>query len=107
MSAEAKEYGQRIAEMLAASTFPDEQKAAWAALVPVMTLEQLKRFDALLKLNMHDQVEQEFEDVLTTIRAKVTEHELKVGVAQARHSQDLDALEKEFKALEAAAQQAA
>lgn len=106
MLAEAKEYGHRIAEMLAASDFSAEQKAAWAVVVPAMTLEQLKRFDALLKLEMREQVEQEFEDVLTTLRAKVTEHELKVGAAQTQHNQSLDALEKEFKALEAAAKAA-
>ncbi len=40
--------GQRLAALLALSSLPDEQKEAWAALVPQMTPEQVDQFISLL-----------------------------------------------------------
>lgn len=56
---ESQEYGKQLAQMLAASHFSDQQKRAWAALVPVMTATQLKKFHALLKADKlaHEQPE--------------------------------------------------
>jgi hypothetical protein len=45
---EARQMGQRLAALLAASELPNDQKQAWATLVPEMTFEQLDEFsDAL------------------------------------------------------------
>ena len=99
---DAQAYGQRIAEMLKATDFSAEQKAAWASLVPGMTPEQLKRFDAILKLNMREQIEQEFEDALTAMRAAVDKHEIAVGALRVQHGHELDAIEQQVKSLEAA-----
>jgi folylpolyglutamate synthase/dihydropteroate synthase len=45
---EARALAICLAQMLAASSMPEEQKAAWAALIPEMRLDQLSRFAVVL-----------------------------------------------------------
>lgn len=44
-----KSEGARLAYVLASSDMSDEMKSAWAALVPVMSIEELDRFMQLLE----------------------------------------------------------
>jgi hypothetical protein len=48
LAEEARELARRLSSALAASAMPDEQKAAWAALIPEMRLDQLSRFSVIL-----------------------------------------------------------
>lgn len=45
---EARSLAVSLAQMLAASSMSEEQKASWAAFIPEMRLDQLSRFAAVL-----------------------------------------------------------
>ena len=81
---DARAYGQHLASMLAASHFSVAEKQAWAVLIPDMSLEQLKKFDAVLRADMTAQSTHELED-------------LNIAITAARHQRDLSmaALETE------------
>lgn len=99
-TAKAREYGQHLAQMLAVSSFSDEAKQAWAALVPDMTPEQLIKFDELLKADMKAQTSVELEDTVVAIKAAQQSHDLSQVALGAQIDQTLDSIEAELDSAE-------
>lgn len=95
---EAHEYGQYLAEMLAASHFSVEEKQAWAFLLPNMTPEQLAKFDAILKADIKTQAGAELEDLLVTIRAAQHKSDLSMAALREKTHNALDGIEKDIEA---------
>ena len=96
--AEAREYGQHLAEMLAASHFSAEEKEAWAFLIPEMSNEQLKKFDAVLRADMSAQSAGELEDLVVSIRAAQHKRDLSLSALNEDTHQKLDQIEKDIEA---------
>lgn len=96
----AREYGQHLAQMLAVSSFSDEAKQAWAALVPSMTPDQLIKFDELLKADMKAQTSVELEDTVVAIKAAQHSHDLSEAALGAKVDQTLDTIEAELDSAE-------
>ena len=67
----AKDKGQRLAFFLSQSKMPQEQKEAWLALLPEMSLEQVEELLDILEaqhLNQEtDQVDDDFKENITAI----------------------------------------
>lgn len=56
-----EDVGKRLAVLLAVADISDEEKEAWTALVPSMSLEQLDRFARALEANIPGIVTPEIE----------------------------------------------
>jgi hypothetical protein len=65
---EARELAISLAESLAASSMPEQEKAAWAALLPEMRLDQLSRFAAALDVSVAQAAKAEVADVVRKMR---------------------------------------
>ncbi|MFZ2681871.1 MAG: hypothetical protein WAZ14_02155 [Patescibacteria group bacterium] len=94
--AEAREYGQHLAALLASSSFTPEQKQAWATLVPEMSPAQLIKFDDLLRLNLQTQSAGELEHVFVDVQAARHKFELSLAALNEQTHQALDEIEAEL-----------
>ena len=65
---EARDLAISLAESLAASSMPEQEKAAWAALLPEMRLDQLSRFAAVLDASVAQSAKAEVADVVQKMR---------------------------------------
>ncbi len=65
---EARSIAVSLARMLTASSMTDEQKAAWAALIPEMRLDQLSRFAAVLDASVEKAAKAECADAAQKLR---------------------------------------
>lgn len=92
----AHDRGRELYMLLRASSFTDEQKAAWAEIVPDLSLEQLDRLTVLLKQDLRQQIAEEFEDVFLKLKAAQTKHELSMSALALKTDQELAAIEKEL-----------
>ena len=68
LAEEARQLAVSLADALAASAMPDDQKAAWAALIPEMRLDQLSRFATVLDVYLSRAVKDEVADVIQKMR---------------------------------------
>jgi hypothetical protein len=66
---EARELAISFARLLAASSMSDEQKTAWAALIPEMRLDQLSRFAAVLDSSVTQSAKAELAETVQKFRA--------------------------------------
>lgn len=66
---EARVLAISLAESLAASSMPEQEKAAWAALLPEMRLDQLSRFAAALDASVAQAAKAEVADVVAKMRS--------------------------------------
>lgn len=66
---EARSLAISLAKLLAASAMPEEQKAAWAALIPEMRLDQLSRFAAVLDASVEKAAKAEVAETVQKFRA--------------------------------------
>lgn len=66
---EARLLAISLAESLAASNMPEQEKAAWAALLPEMRLDQLSRFAVALDASVAQAAKAEVADVVSKMRA--------------------------------------
>lgn len=87
--------------MLQASSFSAEEKAAWAEVLPLLSLEQIDRLSNLLEKNLQTQIAEEFEDTLLKIKAAKTKHDLSASALELRTEKELSAIERELDQLEA------
>lgn len=92
----AHDYGRKLYMMLEASSFSAEEKAAWMALLPELSLEQIERLSGLLEKNLMTQIADEFEDVLLKIKAARAKHELSRSALDLQTEQELAAIEREL-----------
>ena len=65
---EARDLAIVLARVLAASSFSEQEKAAWATLLPEMRLDQLSRFAAMLDTSVNNAANAEVADVLAQTR---------------------------------------
>lgn len=98
MANEAKEYGQHLAAMLAASHFSTQEKQAWAKLVPSMSPEQLAKFDGLLRADMRAQSAHELENTSIALREAMHKRDLALSALNLSTHAALDALEQDLRA---------
>ena len=98
MAQDAREYGQHLTLMLAASHFSAAEKQAWAELVPAMTKEQLIKFDALLQADMRALSAHELESTSIALRAAMHKRDLALSALNQDAHQALDELEQEIQA---------
>ncbi len=73
---EAKQLGERLAWLMAASSLPDDVKDAYMALLPDMTPELIDKLATMLEANIADatQIEtQEFVETLERVKTKYQE----------------------------------
>ncbi len=66
---EARTLAIALAQFLAASKMSEEQKAAWAALIPEMRLDQLTRFAAVLDGSVSQAAKAELAETVQKFRA--------------------------------------
>jgi hypothetical protein len=104
VTAEARALGEELARLLERVPLSSEEKDAWAALVPFMTLEELGRFQRLLLSHLERQVFDEAEDIILAMKAEELKRQFAVAHAQHDAEKALDALEAEVDTLEGAAQ---
>ncbi len=67
--------GERLALLLAASEMTDEVKAAWAALIPKMSLEQLEQLTLKLEAGIPDHIDDDTKKLKSDIEAINKKHE--------------------------------
>lgn len=94
--AEARDYGQHLAEMLAASHFSKADQEAWAFLIPQMTLEQLKKLENVLLADLANQAKPELEDLIVSMKAAEHQHALSVAAIDETAAQAMDNLERDL-----------
>lgn len=92
---QADALGKRLALLLAAAPWTEEQKDAWAALVPKMTFEQLGRFADLLENSLYaeDSTMKDLEKNLDAVQGKYQAAEQAIN---SRTHSGLDDLEKQL-----------
>src|SRR5688572_17096046 len=94
---EATELGRRLGLLLAAAAMPDEQKQAWAALIPEMNAQQMTDFAAALQRRITDAEEQSFSELATSLDAARSRYVGRVDAATAEAQQALTDVESELK----------
>lgn len=100
---DAQAYGARLAQLLDASSLPEEQKEAWIQLIPSMTVEQIQLFELILRKDLDDQARHLLEDALLEIKAQATKRDLAVAAVKHKASTALDDLEDKIDRMERAA----
>lgn len=99
---DARATGDELARLLLDSPLSDEEKRAWADLVPFMTVEQIGKFRDMLLSHLERQVFDEAEDIIFAMKAEELKRQFAHAHNQADATKDLDSIEKEIDALEGA-----
>ena len=71
---EARLLAIRLAEALAASNMPEDEKEAWAVLLPELRLDQLSRLAAVLDASVEKAVKADVADVVEKLRPILEKH---------------------------------
>ena len=82
--------------MLQASSFSDEQKVAWAGLLPFLSLVEIDRLAGLLEKNLTEQIVEEFEDVFLKAKAAQTKRDLSADALDMKIEGELAVLEQDL-----------
>ncbi|MBP9827652.1 hypothetical protein KBC55_00685 [Patescibacteria group bacterium] len=99
---EARQHGKELAELLNASPISDDEKAAWATLIPAMDATALGQLEAVLKKKLQELAADAFEEQIITIRASEARRHLEEAAITTDFVHALDDLEAEFLAAEEA-----
>lgn len=94
--ADVLELGRRLGLLLAAAEMPDEQKAAWASLIPEMNPQQMSGLADALARRIPDAEEMAFADLTSRLGAARSRYEDRVADATAAAEQSLADVEKEL-----------
>ncbi|MEK7665663.1 MAG: hypothetical protein AAB337_02170 [Patescibacteria group bacterium] len=100
---EAQAFGEHLARLLVASSLSDEQKEAWAALVPEMSLDQLGRFAIVLERYVDPAILPEMADLRRQLEAVKADYDAKIAALNNQTQASLKAVMDEVQAIEAAA----
>lgn len=65
---EARQLAAHLAEALAASSLPEDEKEAWAVLIPELRLDQLSRLAVVLDASVEKAVKADIADVVEKLR---------------------------------------
>ena len=104
LEAAARDYGANLAQMLAIANVPDEQKQAWAALIPEMDFEQLDKLQTILQRYIDAQALEEMDDVLFEMKKAKATYGAAQKVNEEKAVAGLDAVMQQVKAAEEKAQ---
>ncbi len=99
----AQGFGGYLAQLLVASSLSDEQKEAWAALVPEMSLDQLGRFAIVLERYVDPAILPEMADLRRQLEAVKADYDAKIAALNNQTQASLKAVMDEVQAIEAAA----
>jgi len=92
-----KELGSKLALMLNAANMPEEEKEAWAALVPEMSIEQIQKLMMVLEANLAEQGFKEMQPVLEEMKEVQAAYDSEVAAADEVAMQKIQALEDQLK----------
>ncbi|MCR4311806.1 MAG: hypothetical protein NUV56_00840 [Candidatus Uhrbacteria bacterium] len=98
---DARQLGDSLAQSLLASSFTDDEKAAWASLIPYLRIDQLALLQELLEAGLDRKAERESE-ALKKVRSIMEEHAAKRAELDQRFSQDLASIAKELRVVTSA-----
>ncbi len=90
--------GEHLANMLAASSFSEADKARWVTAVPQMSADQLKRFENILRADMEEQAKRGVEDVALSIKAVEHRRDLSLLALDEQMTAELDEIERSLAA---------
>lgn len=97
---EARQHGKELAELLNTSAISDEEKAAWAALIPAMDATALAQLEAVLKKKAQEFAAEAFEEAIIAIRANESRRILEETAETTNFVHALDDIEAELVAAE-------
>lgn len=95
--AEVLALGRRLGLLLQAADMPDEQKQAWASLVPEMNAQQMSDLADALARRIPDAEEQSFSELATSLDGARARYVGRVDAATAEAQQALSDVERELK----------
>lgn len=93
---DARQLGDALAQALYASSFTNDEKMAWAALIPFMRVDQLAQLQELLESQLDRKIERE-SDALRRVRSIMEEHAAHRAELDQRFSHDLASIAKELR----------
>ncbi len=99
---DARALGEDLAQLLLDCPLADEEKRAWAELVPFMTVEQIGKFRDMLLSHMERQIFDEAEDVILAMKAEEMKRQFAHAHNQADANKALAKIEQEIDSLESA-----
>ncbi|KKW30790.1 MAG: hypothetical protein UY72_C0003G0019 [Candidatus Uhrbacteria bacterium GW2011_GWD2_52_7] len=94
--ADARQLGDSLAKSLVASSFTDDEKVAWATVIPYLRIDQLAKLQELLEFGLDRKVERE-SDALRQVRKIMEEHAAKRAEIDQQFSQELANIAKELR----------
>lgn len=93
-----KALGQRLAVLLAVADIPDDQKQAWATIIPEMSFEQLDKLAKILSAKLPDEATEEFDEFMVQLKGVQKEHEAEVSEVESQALSELQGIEDEINA---------
>ncbi len=72
MEHDEEAFGAMLALLVAGSDFTDEQKEAWATVIPYMEIESMEKLATFLAMKMNEKLEAELSGAKEEIEAMVT-----------------------------------
>lgn len=98
----AEGFGQFLASLLVASKLSDEQKQAWATLVPEMSLEQMVRLATVLERYVDEKTLPEIVELRHKLQAAKAAHDAEIAKINSKAEADIKAVMDEVRAIESA-----
>jgi hypothetical protein len=102
ISQDSRALGEELAQLLLDCPLSDEEKRAWAELVPFMTVEQIGKFKDMLLSHLERQIFDEAEDVILAMKAEELKRQFEQTHNRAKAEADLQKIEQEIDSLEGA-----
>ncbi len=96
MEHDEEAFGAMLALLLAGSDFTDEQKEAWATVIPYMEIESMEKLATFLAMKMNQKLEAELAGPRAEIEAILREHKDAQAKIDADFQAGLTELEKEL-----------
>lgn len=98
---EARVLAVQLAEALAASNMPQEEKEAWAALLPELRLDQLSRLAEILDVSVEKAARADVAGVVEKLRAVMEKHAAIQSQLDSAFMTDISGIVQELRKAEA------
>lgn len=99
---EARALAVQLAEALAASSLPQQEKEAWAALLPELRLDQLSRLAAVLDASVEKAARADVADVVEKLRLTLEKYAAIQSQLDSSFMGDISGIVQELRKAEAA-----
>lgn len=96
MKQDFEAIGARLAMLLEVANIPEDQKEAWATLIPEMTLAQIDQLTEYLSLTIPDQSKEDMSALIEKLKSIQVEHDSAVTEQQEKTLNALDQIEAEI-----------